>query len=183
MGWVGRVENMPPAQWGFVIKCRGFCSKYWSEREKLDSENMGIACKWLQLLLICRESGLFSCTYWFSFISFLKEEAFCTNVSLGLTSGVNSSSPQLFLVTSLRERLQRSRSWALLSLHWSQMCEQLWGCFCSPTVNLSFAPLFSAWHSSNYSGCHQGGIFLPFQAFAGWCGSVEQETVVLVTVC
>lgn len=59
--------------------------------------------KWLQLLLlIFWESGLFSCTYWLSFISFLKRSLL--HQTLWLTQGVNPCAAQLFfLVTYLRQ--------------------------------------------------------------------------------
>lgn len=103
-----------------------------------ESGKMSIGCKWLQLLLICWESGLFSCTYWFSFTSFLKGSVLHQLIT-GTDFRSHSCSPQLlFLATSPRQCLQRSRS-----EHCSACTGvQLGRCCCSPTVDLSFGPPF-----------------------------------------
>lgn len=98
---------------------------------------MGIGCKWLQLLLICWESGLFSCTYWFSFITFL-EGSVLHQLITGTDLGADSCSA--VLVTSPRQHLQRSRQLT------TETCEAaavapLWICLLSSFLSLTEQPV------------------------------------------
>lgn len=121
----------------------------------------GIGCKWLQLLLICWESGLFHVLI--DFLSASEKEVFCTHLSLGSTSGMASCSPQLlFLVTSPSSSCRAG---------------ELWICLLSPFSQPDTAATTQDATKEETSLCLCVGkrglqVFLPFQA----SGSVEQET-------
>lgn len=110
---------------------------------------MGIGYEWLQLLLICWERGLFSCSYWFCFISFLKGSALHQLITGTDLRSELCSAQLLFLVTSPDSTCRGADP-----EHSQPALEP----DVSAPVHLSVVPLFSAWHSSHCSGCHQGGL-------------------------
>lgn len=144
---------------------------------------MGIGCKWLQLLLICWESGLFSCIYWFSFISFLEGSVLhqlITGTSFRsgilLTSAVVPGNFPQAAPAEEQTQLTTEESWEAAAV------APLWICLLSPfsqpdtAATTQDATKEDAPQVTLCVGRRSLLMFLPFQASAGCWGSVEQET-------
>lgn len=139
---------------------------------------MGTGCKWLQLLLTCWASGLFSCIYWFSFTSFLEGSvlhqlitgsSFRRGIVLSCCCG---NFPQAAPAEPAHLRGEAGAAAV------APLCLCLLSPFSQPDTapTTQDATKEDAPHVTSCVGRRDLLIFLPFQASAGWCGSVEQET-------